>query len=611
MPSNPLKLTLLGSGTSMGVPSLGCHCRVCTSQDPRDNRLRPSVLLSRNGQHVVIDTTPDFRQQALRIGLQRLDAVLFTHAHADHIFGFDDIRPFNIRQKTALPIFANAETFDVLRGAFSYVFDGKPKVSTVPLVEINPVSGPIELLGTNITPIPLIHGDLNVLGFRFGRAAYLTDFSAVPESSIPLLENLDDLIVDALRDTPHPMHQTVEQALKLIDRLQPRRAWFTHIAHELPHAETNDRLRSLGYSHVQLGYDGLELQVDVEDATTGRSTAKAPRSAPFRVFASPAAWNAHYTPLNRGSVLAIGNFDGIHLGHQEILRDVVRRAATSGDVATALTFEPAPLKVLRPDSAPRRLSTNDQRATWFRFFGLESAVVQAFTVELSRLSPEEFVQQILVDQLRLRALLVGENFRFGHKQAGDTALLKHLGARHGFEVMVVPPVISHGEVVSSTVIRREIAEGNVTHAGRLLGRPFVLTGEVVSGEGVGHRFTVPTLNLQPEQELLPARGVYITRTLLDGESKSRRSVTNIGMRPTFNGTSLTVETYLLDAPKEFETKRIEIRFWKCLREEKKFANADELKSQIARDVAATHRFFARLRRFRSARFLTRIASTVR
>ena len=231
----------------MGVPSLGCHCRVCTSQDPRDNRLRPSLLLSRNGQHVVIDTTPDFRQQALRIGLQRLDAVLFTHAHADHIFGFDDIRPFNMRQKTALPIFANAETFDVLRGAFSYVFDGKPKVSTVPLVEINHVNGPIELLGTTITPIPLIHGDLNVLGFRFANAAYLTDFSAVPESSMPLHEGLDELILDALRDTPHPMHQTVEQALKLIDRLKPRRAWFTHIAHELPHGETNERLRSLGY----------------------------------------------------------------------------------------------------------------------------------------------------------------------------------------------------------------------------------------------------------------------------------------------------------------------------------------------------------------------------
>jgi len=592
----------------MGVPSLGCHCRVCTSQDPRDNRLRPSLLLSRNGQHVVIDTTPDFRQQALRIGLQRLDAVLFTHAHADHIFGFDDIRPFNMRQKTALPIFANAETFDVLRGAFSYVFDGKPKVSTVPLVEINHVNGPIELLGTTITPIPLIHGDLNVLGFRFANAAYLTDFSAVPESSMPLLEGLDELILDALRDTPHPMHQTVEQALKLIDRLKPRRAWFTHIAHELPHGETNERLRSLGYPHVQLGYDGLELEVEVEDTATDSPEKISSRAAPIRVFSSPAAWNAYYTPLNRGSVLAIGNFDGIHLGHQKILRDVARRAALSGDVATALTFEPAPLKILRPDSAPKRLSTSEQRTAWFRVVGLESAVVQAFTVELSRLSPEEFVQQILVDQLRVRALLVGENFRFGHKQAGDTSSLKELGERFGFEVIVVPPVVYRGEIVSSTLLRREISEGDVSRADRLLGRPFVLTGFVVSGEGVGHRFTVPTLNLHPEQELLPARGVYITRTLLDGEAKSRRSVTNIGMRPTFNGSSLTVETHLLNAPKEFETKRIEIRFWKRLREEKKFANADELKSQIARDVAAAHHFFTRLRRFRTAREAVALAA---
>src|SRR5229473_7126645 len=220
MPAAPIKVTVLGSGTSMGVPSLACHCRVCTSKDPHDNRLRPSLLLSRSGENVVIDTTPDFRQQALRVGLDRLDAILLTHAHADHILGFDDIRPFNIRQKSALPVYGTEETFQVIRRAFAYVFDDAPTLSSVPSVELRLVNGPVQLLGIPIIPIPLRHGELEVLGFRFGRAAYLTDFSSLPSSSAALLEGLDDLILDALRDVPHPMHQTVEQALALVEKLR-------------------------------------------------------------------------------------------------------------------------------------------------------------------------------------------------------------------------------------------------------------------------------------------------------------------------------------------------------------------------------------------------------
>jgi riboflavin kinase/FMN adenylyltransferase len=316
-------------------------------------------------------------------------------------------------------------------------------------------------------------------------------------------------------------------------------------------------------------------------------------------FNSPEEWAVHYAPSGRGSVLAIGNFDGIHLGHQAILRAAVQRAAKTGDVSTALTFDPSPRRVLRPESAPLRVSTNAQRMDWFGTVGLEAAVVLPFTLDLARLSPEQFVEQILVHGLHVRAVLVGENFRFGHKQGGDVALLRELGTRHGFGVEIIPPVALEGEIVSSTAIRREIASGKVTHAARLLGRPFALTGEIVSGTGTGRRFTFPTLNLKPDQELLPARGVYVTRTLFEGETKSRRSVTNVGMRPTFNGGSLSVETHLLDFSGEVAAKRMEVRFWKRLREEKKFTGPEELRAQIARDIAAANKFFTRLRRARS------------
>ncbi len=595
-----MQLTVLGSGTSMGVPTIGCHCAVCTSSDPRDNRLRTSVLLSRNGQNVLIDTTPDFRTQALRAGIKQLEAVLLTHGHADHVMGFDDLRPLGLGRSQPMPVYGNKQAFDIVRRAFSYAFDGKPKLSTVPSVILKEINGPFELLGVKITPIPLVHGEMTVLGFRFGRGAYLTDFNSLPESSLALLQDLDDVILDALRDTPHPMHQTVQQALALVEKIKPRRAWFTHIAHDLGHAATNERLREQGHANIQLAYDGLKLEIatDTPAAVIKSSEFIATRLDGLAVFTAPEEWREFYVASGRGSVLAIGNFDGIHLGHQAILREATDRAAKTGAVATALTFEPAPLKILRPEAAPKRLSTNEQRLEWFRGVGLEAAVVMPFTLELSKLSPEEFVETILVNELKVRVLLVGENFRFGHKQSGDTRLLRELATKYGFEVISLPPVMAHGEVVSSTLIRREITEGDVTQAGRLLGRPFVLTGSIVSGTGTGSKFTFPTLNLRVDQELLPAGGVYITRTLLQGESESRRSVTNIGIRPTFNGTALSIETHLLDFSGTVSAKRTEVRFWKRLRTEKKFGGADELRAQIAKDIRSANRFFTLLRKFR-------------
>jgi phosphoribosyl 1,2-cyclic phosphate phosphodiesterase len=253
-----LRLTVLGSGTSMGVPTIGCDCLVCRSSDPRDNRTRPSLLLSYNGRNVVVDTTPDFRAQALRVGLKRLDAVLLTHAHADHILGLDDIRPFNLLQKAVLPVYGSPETLETVQRTFAYIFDSTPTHSTLPGVRLHPIRGPFDLFGLRVIPIPAMHGPMPVLGFRFGPAAYLTDFSTVPRESLRLLRGLDLFILDALRFAPHPMHSNVEQSLALVDRLRPARAYFTHIAHDLAHAETNARLPA----HVQLAYDGLSIEVN-------------------------------------------------------------------------------------------------------------------------------------------------------------------------------------------------------------------------------------------------------------------------------------------------------------------------------------------------------------
>ena len=254
----------------MGVPTLGCDCAVCTSADPRDKRLRPSLLLRwRDGERdrvVLIDTGPDFREQALRNKLTRVDAVFYTHGHADHIFGLDDLRPLSFtvfREGGNIPLFASPETEEILRRIYDYTFSPNATYLNRPRVRIEPLEDRTCIFGVEFIRVPVVHGKQEIAGFRFGRTAYLTDVSEIPESSFALLEGLDHVVLSALRHKPHPSHATVEQAVGWARRIGARRTWFTHIAHELGHEET-DRVLPEG---IALAYDGLSFPVDLGGAS--------------------------------------------------------------------------------------------------------------------------------------------------------------------------------------------------------------------------------------------------------------------------------------------------------------------------------------------------------
>ena len=256
------RITFLGTGTSSGVPNIGCTCEVCRSTDPRDKRLRPSIYVDVPGRAgILVDTGPDLRQQALTSGITRVDAVLFTHTHADHILGLDDIRRFNVMQQAAIPCYATTAAWESIRKTFHYVFDGLPRQGGgIPKIEPHDIDGPFAIAGVRIVPVPLWHGPTPILGFRFGSFAYLTDCSAIPDGSWPLVSGLDTLVIDALRHKKHSTHFTVAEALEAIARIAPRRAYLTHMAHDLGHAETNARLPA----GVELAYDGLVLDATVD-----------------------------------------------------------------------------------------------------------------------------------------------------------------------------------------------------------------------------------------------------------------------------------------------------------------------------------------------------------
>jgi phosphoribosyl 1,2-cyclic phosphate phosphodiesterase len=250
-----MKITILGSGTSTGVPMVGCNCPVCTSDDPRDKRTRASIVVESADRYVLVDTSTDLRKQVIREKIPRIDAVLFTHSHADHIHGIDDLRGFHFIHKRIIPCYGEKETMEVITGNFSYIFKGLEFAGYSPLLDAHIVSGPFTLFGQEIIPIPLTHGAMTATGYRFGNAAYLTDLSSIPAASMDLLAGVEILIIDALRYSPHANHLNIEGALRVVESLRPRRALFTHLTHEVPYGDGKNLPDG-----VEFAYDGLKLE---------------------------------------------------------------------------------------------------------------------------------------------------------------------------------------------------------------------------------------------------------------------------------------------------------------------------------------------------------------
>ena len=296
--------------------------------------------------------------------------------------------------------------------------------------------------------------------------------------------------------------------------------------------------------------------------------------------------------IQRPTVLTLGVFDGLHLGHQLIMRTVVERARAIGAVPTAITFDPHPRSVLHPESSPPLLQTLDQKVEGFGVLGIEQTIVVRFTEEFSRIRAEEFLDDVVKDRLQAREVYLGKGFAFGHNREGNIELLQRLGEQLGFVAGEVPEVRLRGQRVSSSKVRDLLARGRVNLARRMLGRPYGVEGRVIRGNERGHTLGFPTANLHPQNRVIPANGVYVTGTLIDGQW--RRSVTNIGTRPTFeSGTEPSVETFVMNWSGDLYGDVIRVRFLYRLRDEKKFASLESLKAQIEKDVARADDYFER------------------
>jgi riboflavin kinase / FMN adenylyltransferase len=308
----------------------------------------------------------------------------------------------------------------------------------------------------------------------------------------------------------------------------------------------------------------------------------------LEVLHSAEEWKARFGD-GHPTVVTIGNFDGVHRGHQKILRRVHDLAALQKVSSAVLTFYPHPARVLRPSDAPLLLMTLGQRLRAIEAMGIDDAFVLRFDEALAKVTPEDFVLRFLVDTMKARTVLVGANFRFGHRGAGDAKLLAELGQAWKFDAEVVPPVVEDHITVSSTSIRRALREGRVTDAREMLGRPYTLEGEIKTGTGQGRKLVVPTLNLSTQQEVIPGNGVYATEVVVCG--KAFRAATNVGMRPTFEGAHLTIESNLFDFNEDLTSGPMAVKFWARLRDEKKFSSPEELKQQVLRDIQHAKEYF--------------------
>jgi riboflavin kinase/FMN adenylyltransferase len=304
-------------------------------------------------------------------------------------------------------------------------------------------------------------------------------------------------------------------------------------------------------------------------------------------------------PASVSTSITIGNFDGLHLGHREVLKHLIAIARQSGTRSVLVTFTPHPLQILHPEKSPKSILLPEDKMRRIGEMGIDYLLNLKFDRTFSEMSGESFIREVLVGALHAKHILVGQNFVFGHKRSGNVSLLQRLSHELGYTVEIIEPVVVRGNRVSSTWVRQLIQSGKISMANRLLGRYFRMSGDIIPGDGIGQKYLYPTLNLNPENEILPKMGVYVTRVTING--KDYPAVTNVGIRPTVAGKTLRVETHLIQHHPDAAPRSMEIEFLHRLREEMKFPSTEALKEQIGRDVRRAIRFFERLEHFRKSR----------